>query len=196
MRVFGFVTAFVSLLAAGAAQAQLLDALTAPATLIERAVEARSTSDIAKDNEIVVKVNGIMADLGTVKASTEIYEQRLLVTGLFDDKATYDKFESQVRAVAGVKKLYWHAAYLAADDPKRKSLPGWDDVLALAEKGKARLVGTKGVADVNFRVTADSFGTLYLLGRARSAEEKATALARLKDGNGVKTVVDYVVVRP
>ena len=31
-------------------------------------------------------INAIMAKLGTIKASTEIYEQRLLITGLFDDK--------------------------------------------------------------------------------------------------------------
>ncbi len=56
-------------------------------TAIAYAIEARSAEDIAKDTEIVVDVNKIMVDLGTIKASTEIYEQRLLVTGLFDDKA-------------------------------------------------------------------------------------------------------------
>lgn len=196
MRILRLACAFVCVFGVDAAQAQLLDALTAPKTLIDRAIEARSTSDIAKDNEVVLKVNGIMAKMGTIKASTEIYEQRLLITGLFDDKAVYDKFEAQVRAVTGVKKLYWHAAYLAADDPIRKTLPSWDDVLVLSEKAQGRLIGTAGVADVNFRVVADAYGTLYLLGRARSAEEKAKALARLKDGKGVKKVVDYAEVRP
>src|SRR3954452_4805109 len=93
------------------ARAQLGDILGAPKTLIDRALEARTTSDIAKDNEVVIKVNKVMADVGSVKASTEIYEQRLLITGLFDDKPTYDKFEKGVRAVTGVKKLYWHVAY-------------------------------------------------------------------------------------
>jgi hyperosmotically inducible protein len=184
------------LIGSASAQAQLLDALTAPVTLIERAVEARSTSDIVKDNEIVVKVNAIMGKVESIKASTEIYEQRLLITGLFDNKADYDSFDSQVRQVAGVKKLYWHVSYLAKDDPKRKSLLGWDDVLEMTTKAKARLVGTKGVADVNFRITGDSTGTLYLLGRARSGEEKQKALARVKDGKGVTKVVDYVVVKP
>jgi hypothetical protein len=82
--------------------------LTAMKTLIDRAIEARSTSDIAEDNAIVVKVNAIMAEVVSIKASTEIYEQRLLITGLFDDKAIYDDFEKKVRAVSGVKKLYWH----------------------------------------------------------------------------------------
>ena len=84
---------------ANPAQAQLGDILTAPKTLIDRAIEARSAADIKRDNEIVLKVNQAMADAGSIKASTEIYEQRLLVTGIFDDKDTYDKFEKAVREI-------------------------------------------------------------------------------------------------
>jgi len=174
----------------------LTDIITAPKTLIDRAIEARSTEDIAKDNAIVIKVNGVMADLGTIKASTEIYEQRLLVTGLFDDKATYDKFEQGVRGVEGVKKLYWHVRYMSDADQKRAKLLDWPDVLVMSNKAQARLVGTAGVADVNFRTAADSFGTVYLLGRARSQEEADKALARVKDGDGIRKVIDYVEVRP
>ena len=186
------------LLGARPALAQLGDILTAPKTLIDRAIEARSTSDIAKDNEVVLKVNKVMANVGSIKASTEIYEQRLLVTGLFDDKPTYDKFEKGVRAVTGVKKLYWHVAYMSkADQEKNKaSMADWKEVLEMETKAKGRLIGTRGVADVNFRVCGDASRTLYLLGRARSGEEKEKALARIKDGEGVKKVTDYVEVRP
>jgi hyperosmotically inducible protein len=178
------------------ASAQLLDVLTAPKTLIDRAIEARSAGDIAKDNEIVLRVNGVMADLGTVKASTEIYEQRLLVTGIFDDKTLYDRFEAQVRAIKGIKTLYWHAAYVAKDDPRRKQILDWTDATAMAAKAQARLVGAGGVADVNFRTTSDAFGAIYLMGRARSSAEAKKALARARDGSGVTRVVNYVEVRP
>ncbi|WP_041633470.1 BON domain-containing protein [Magnetospirillum gryphiswaldense] len=191
-----FVLALLPMLASFSAHAQLLDVLTAPKTLIDRAIEARSAGDIAKDNEIVVKVNAIMGKMGTVKASTEIYEQRLLITGIFDDKALYDRFEREVRQVQGVKKLYWHVSYLAKDDSRRKSLLDWGDVTVMAAKAQGRLVGTAGVADVNFRTTADAYGTVYLLGRARSGEEGKKALAQVKDGTGVRKVVDYSVVRP
>lgn len=180
--------------------AQLGDILTAPKTLIDRAIEARSAADIKRDNEIVLKVNQAMVDLGTIKASTEIYEQRLLITGLFDDKATYDTFEKSVRAVKGVKRLYWHAVYLPKEEQEARRKAGtlldWADVLAMETKAKGRLIGTAGVADVNFRVAADAFGTIYLLGRARSKEEQAKALARARDGEGVNKVVNYVDVRP
>lgn len=184
------------LLAIAPAQAQLMDVLTAPKTLFDRAIEARSAGDIAKDNEIVVKVNGIMGKLGTIKASTEIYEQRLLITGIFDDKALYDRFEREVRQLQGIKKLYWHVSYLAKDDAKRKALLDWADVTVMATKAQGRLVGTAGVADVNFRTTADAYGAVYLLGRARSGEEAKKALARVRDGKGVKKVVNYSIVRP
>ncbi len=172
------------------------DILTAPKTLIDRAIEARSTIDIAKDNEIVVKVNAIMAEVQSVKASTEIYEQRLLITGLFDDKAVYDDFEKKVRAVAGVKKLYWHCVYMSKDDQAKANLPGWVTITAIADKAQARLVGTVGVADVNFRTAADASRTVYLLGRARSQQEAAKALARVRAGDGITKVVNYVDVRP
>ncbi len=179
-------------LTAGPAAAQFF-----PKTLIDRAIEARSMGDIAKDNEVVLKVNKVMAEAKTASAATEIYEQRLLITGIIDDKATYDKFEKGVKAVPDVKKLYWHVAMLTKEEQeKRKAeLAGWVDVLALATKGHGRLVGTAGVADVNFRVTGDAFRTLYIIGRARSKEEADKAVARLKEGEGVKKVVSYIDVR-
>jgi len=155
-----------------------------------------SAEDIAKDNGIVIKVNAAMGKHETIKASTEIYEQRLLVTGLFNDKKVYDGFEQDVRGVEGVKKLYWHVRYMSDDDQKKAKLLAWSDVLVISEKAQARLVGTAGVADVNYRTAADSFGTVYIIGRARSQEEHDKALARVKDGDGVKKVVDYVEVRP
>jgi hyperosmotically inducible protein len=180
------------------AVAQFGDMFSAPKTLFDRAIEARSTSDIATDNKIVLKVNKVMADVGSIKASTEIYEQRLLVTGLFDDKPTYDNFEKGVRSVPGVKQLYWHVTYMSEDDQKKNegNMLGWSGGLEMAAKAKARLLGTKDVADVNYRITSDAFANLYLLGLARSADEKKLALAKTGAGDGVKKVVDYVVVRP
>lgn len=198
---FAFLAAaLMSTVAAIPASAQLSDILLGPKTLIDRAIEARSSSDIARDNAIVIDVNKVMADLGTIKASTVIYEQRLLVTGLFAEGETYRKFEKGVRAVEGVKNLYWHVTYMT-DDAKKEAIAAgrmmdWKDVLALETKAQARLIGTAGVADVNFRVTADPFGNLYLLGRARSGEELKKAIAKLKDGDGVKKVYNYALVRP
>ena len=175
-----------------------LDLLTAPKTLIDRAIEARSSGDIAKDNEIVLAVNRIMADFGTIKASTEIYEQRLLVTGLFDDQKMHDQFRAKVNAVKGVKKLYWHVSVMTKQEQEKNKgkMIDWADAMVLDNKAGLKLVGTKAVADVNYRIAADAFSTVYMLGRARSKEEADKAIAALKGTEGMKKLVNYVEVRP
>lgn len=172
--------------------------LLSPKTIVDRAIEARSADDIADDNRVVIAVNGIMADLGTIKASTEIYEQRLLITGLFDDKALYDNFKARVDALPGIKELYWHVAFLSREDQARMrgELLDWADALILDGKVGIELIGARGVADVNFRVAADARSTIYLIGRARSREEFNKALAIARGVVGVKKVVNYVVLRP
>jgi len=167
-----------------------------PVTLVERAVEARSADDILTDNKIVLDVNEIMASLKTIKVSTEIYEQRLLLTGLLDDKALHDEFRDRVSKVEGVKALYWHVAYMSEADQASANLLGWDDVIILDNKVGVNLIAEKDVADVNFRVTADSFSTVYLLGRARSQGELDLALAAARGTEGAKKIVNYVEVRP
>jgi hyperosmotically inducible protein len=185
----------LSPLAPAAAQ-QPTDVLLFPKTLVDRAIEARSMADIAKDNAIILKVNALMAEFRTIKASTRIYEQRLLITGLFDDKETFDKFEQGVRAIKDVKALYWHVIYMPKAEQERRKLLAWGDVIVLETKAEARLIGASGVADVNFRVAGDAFGTLYLLGRARSQPERSKALARARDGGKVKKLIDYTQLRP
>ncbi len=172
--------------------------LLSPKTIIDRAIEARSADDIADDNRVVIAVNGIMADLGTIKASTEIYEQRLLITGLFDDKALYDDFKARVDALPGIKELYWHVAFLSREDQARRKdeLLDWGEALVLDGKVGLALIGSRGVADVNYRVAADAMSTIYLIGRARSREEFNKALAISRAVKGVKKVVNYVVIRP
>ena len=133
----------------------------------------------AKDNEVDLKVNAAMVAAGTIKASTEIYEQRLLITGLIDDKATYDKLLKGVRGVSGIKKLYWHVLYASPAEQKAKNLISWEQALLIEEKAKARLIGTLDVHDINYRVAVDTSATVYVLGRAKSEPEHQRALARL-----------------
>ena len=164
---------------------------------VERVVEARSSADIVTDNEIVLDVNQIMVDLGTFNASTEIYEQRLLVTGLFSDKETYDEFRERVLAVEDVKQIYWHVTYMteAAQEAAVPPLMDWPDAVTLDANVGVELISTKGVADVNMRVAVDSMRNAYLLGRARSQEELDKALKAVRETEGVKAVVNYVEVR-
>ena len=180
------------------ALAFLDDLLLAPVTLIERAVEARSSEDIFEDNRIVIEINAVMADLGTISASTEIYEQRLLVTGIFDDQETYEKFRQGVAEVEGVKTLYWHALHMSESEQEARAdeLIGWGSAMALDAEVGVNLIATAGVADVNLRVAADAFSRIYLLGRSRSQEEMDKALQVAQETDDVVQVINYLELRP
>ncbi len=174
------------------------DVLSAPKTLIDRAIEARSSSDIIKDNEIVIKVNAIMAELGTIKASTEIYEQRLLLTGLFDDAELYEEFRTRVMEVEDIKELYWHVEYMSEEDQEANEdeMLDWVDAIELDAHVGIHLIETAGIADVNLRVAVDSFASVYLIGRARSQEEMLKAVEVSSETEGVGVVVNYIDMRP
>lgn len=180
------------------AGAQLSDILLAPKTLFDRAIEARSAKNIAIDNRIVVEVNAIMVKYSTIKASTEIYEQRLLITGIFDDKKLFDDFNAKVRKIEGVKELYWHVIYMSEKEQEKREeeLLDWPDAVVLNSKVGINLISTRGIADVNFRTAVDSLSTIYLLGRARSQPELDKALATVKETEGVAKVINYAFVRP
>ncbi len=181
-------------------QAQVLDIITAPKTLVDRAIEARSARDILTDNRIVGDVNRLMVKFGTIKASTEIYEQHLLVTGIFNDKALYDQFLAGVKEIKGVKKLYWHVVYMTEQEEEKGKKEGklldWKDALALDVKVGFNLTKTRGIADVNFRVAVDSYANVYILGRARSQPEMNKVVNITRETSGVKKLYNYAFVRP
>jgi hyperosmotically inducible protein len=181
------------------ARAGLLDdVLSAPKTLFDRAIEARSTSDIITDNEIVIEINAIMAELGTIKASTEIYEQRLLMTGLFDDAELYEEFRERVMEVEGIKELYWHVEYMSEEDQEANEaeMLDWVDAIEFDARIGIHLFETAGIADVNLRVAVDSFASVYLIGRARSQEEMLKAVEVTSATEGVGVVINYIDMNP
>ena len=160
------------------ARAEIEDIILSPKTLIDRALEARSTSDIVKDNEIILDVNAAMIKLKTYRPSTEIYEQRLLITGLFIDKITHDSLKEAVGQITDIKNIYWHASYPnnLTNNSNKNTYLNWNEALSIRTELKFNLIRTKGIADVNFRVSLDYTGTAYILGRARSEKERNRVL--------------------
>jgi hyperosmotically inducible protein len=166
--------------------------------IAQRALEDRGTSDTVKDNEIVVDVNELMATYETVAVATEIYEQRLLVYGLLGDAAKIESFRGDVGKIEGVKALYWHVTYMSEADQEAKA----DEILGFAgsteaqAKVEANWLSADGVSSLNIRAGIDPLATAYILGRAKSASEKQTALAEVGKVSAILRVVDYVEVRP
>ena len=58
------------------------------------------------------------------------------------------------------------------------------------------LVSTRGIADINMRVAADAFSTVYLIGRVRLKEEFNKTVRVAKKTKGVKKLVNNIKVRP
>ena len=174
------------------------DVLTGPKTLIERAIEARSSSDIITDNKIIIKINAIMVDLGTIKASTEIYEQRLLVTGLFDDEELYKEFRDRVEQVRDVRELFWHVRYMSEEDQEANEaeMLDWTDAVELDAQVGFSLIKTASIADVNLRVGVDASANVFILGRARSDEELQKAFEVSSETEGVGDIINYIEIRP
>jgi hypothetical protein len=167
--------------------------------IAQRALEDRGTSDLVKDNEIVVDVTRLMATYETVAVSTEIYEQRLLVYGLLDDAAKVESFRGDVGKIRGVKALYWHVAYMSAADQeaKKNQILGLAGAAEAQAKVEANWREAEDVGSLNFSAGIDPLATAYILGRARSAAEaeKQKALDEAAKVPAIKRVVDYVEVR-
>jgi hypothetical protein len=71
-----------------------------------------------------------------------------------------------------------------------------DRALEINSKAEVALAAAKDVHHLNYRLATDAFATLYVLGRALSAQERSLTLAHLRPINGVRRVVDYIEVRP
>ena len=84
----------------------------------------------------------------------------------------------------------------AEQEAEGDALLSWADTLTLEAKVAAAVVPATGVNEVNYRVTTDSFSTVYLIGRALSQAELDDALAAARDTSGVKKLVNYVELRP
>jgi len=173
-------------------------AAISPKTIVDRAIEARSAGDIAEDNRIVLAANKAMAAESLISVATEIYEQRLLVTGMVEDPAKYAAFKKAIADISGVRKLYWHVTQMseAEQEAAGDKILSWSDALVLDTKVGLALVEDGDVADVNYRVAVDSFSNVYLIGRARSQAEHDRAVADARGVKGVAKVADYIDVRP
>ena len=180
-----------------AVSATLLVAACSPVTLVQRAVEDRSMEDIADDNKIVVAVNKLMAKYETISVSTEVYEQHLLVYGIMDEKAMFDGFNAEVGKIAGVKKLYNRVVHMteAEQEAQENNMMGFAEALNVKAKIEFEWLDTPGLESLNFRIAVDPMGIAYVLGRAKSAEERDRAMAVAGNAEGVKRVRDYTFIR-
>lgn len=172
-----------------------LSNLSTPKTLLDRTIEARSADDIAKDTSVFLDANSIMLEHGALALTTEVYEQRLIVSGPLNSPEKCDPVRAALQGIDGLKALYWHVLCVTKEEQRATGAIGEFRRAILRAKANMRLFGAEGVADVNLRVAVDSQRNAIVLGRARSDQEKAAALTAVTD-EGIRQVVDHIEVRP
>lgn len=173
-----------------------LSNLSTPKTILDRAVEARSAEDIASDTRIFFRANTLMLEAGIFSLATEVYERRLLVTGLTSETEKCASMRESLAAIEGLKDLYWHVLCVRREEQKSLGAIGDFRRALLRMKANLRLFGSVEVADVNVRVAIDAQRNALLLGRARSEAEREAAVKAAAADDGIKDVIAYIDVRP
>lgn len=171
------------------------------------ALEDRTAEDHAIDTKIeasvftqVTRIDKMLA----IDLTTNAWEGRVLLTGIVDETRLRDAAVRAARETASVKVVYndivvvtkaeAERARKAKEDGKAgKEEPKSDFVINA--KIKAALVGASGVTSVNYRWESVN-NVVSILGRAGSQQEKNLVMALINAVDGVRSVKDYVEIKP
>lgn len=195
-----FVLAAVAVLAACGSS-------TPVGTIAGFALEDRGAEEHAIDTKIEATVFGKIAQIDKSLAldlTTNAWEGRVLLTGIVEEARLRDASIRAARETASVKVVYNDIVVVTKAEAERlrkakeegkagKEQPRSDFVINA--KIKAGLVGASSVTSVNYRWDSVN-NVVSIMGRARSAEEKNLVMALIKAVDGVKSVKDYVEIKP
>ena len=202
-RLLNILSAFVltaPLVAWGIGPAAALDLnpFSAIKSAVEAAVEDRSSDDIATDLRIKAAITIDVIDaMGTdvISISADVYEQDVMLSGSVDKEEQKIQAEKLTRAVEGVKKVYNEIFVKKPLDKDKGVVENFVDDTVIESKINALLLDASGVNVTNFRWRSVG-GNVFLFGRALSKEERAKAIAVVKDIKNVVAVKSRVKIRP
>ncbi len=180
------------------AQAIDLNPLSAIKSIVEAAVEDRSSDDIAKDLEVKAKITADVIDkMGTdvISINADVYEQIVMLTGVVDKTELKERTGKLASAAEGVKKVYNEMLVLKPIDKKKGAAEAFVDDTVIESKINALLLDGEGVNVTNLRWRSVQ-GHVFLFGRALSSGERAKAVAIVKDIKNVLSVTSRIFVRP
>ncbi len=177
----------------------------------QKAWEDRSTEDQVTDTKIGAGILKRLADRDEgllLDVSTDVWEQRVLLTGVLDNAAEKKAVEGLVGADDRIKRLYSHVKVVSkaekesrradakAKDSQDKSGVGQAvNDFWIETKIKAQLLVEKGVTSVNYRWRS-VLNEAYVIGRAGSTAERDTVLRIIRATEGVEKVRSYIEVKP
>ena len=176
----------------------------------KKVAENRQTSDFLTDSQINASLFSSLAQKDTGLAmdiNLDVWEQRVMLTGTVVDARTRAEVAQKARADKRVLKVYDEIQVVSAEeqarrraasskqDPARKE--GFERAVSdywIETKISGMLIGTREVASVNMRWRSVR-NTVYIIGRARSAEEYRKAMDAIRSVEGVQQLKSFVEIR-
>ena len=177
----------------------------------QAAFEDRITEDQVTDLKIASNLLGRLAQKDknlALDIGVDVWEQRMLLTGTLDDGATIDTVVEMARADGRLKIIYNEIRLVStseraarreqsetSDSGAKTGLKQTVSDYWIETKIKGQLLTAKDVRSVNYRWRSVK-NTVYLIGRARSAEELDSVLTFIRDTKGVGNVKHFVEIKP
>ena len=169
---------------------------TSPTIILDAATtvaEDRSMSQVATDVGLKIDINAKLLsneyrDL-FFDVNTNVYENRVMLTGSVETAGQKRRATLLVRGVKGVTKVI-NELQVTADG----SLKDTANDLWIETKLKARLVGADGVSSINYRWRSVN-GVVYFIGVAQNQDELAKVIRLARGTSHVNNVVSHVRIQ-
>jgi len=183
---------------APAAQAINLNPLSAIKSMVEAAVEDRSSEDISKDLELKAKITAEVIDkLGTdvISINADVYEQIVMLTGAVDKASLKTEAGKLANSINDVKKVINEMLVIEPLNKKKGAAEAFVDDTVIESKINALLLDGEGVNVTNMRWRSVQ-GHVFLFGRALSSDERKKAVNIVTDIKNVLSVTNRIFIRP
>lgn len=177
----------------------------------KKAMEDRTTNDQVTDTKIGAGILSGLADKDKgllLDINVDVWEQRVLLTGVLDNAQTRQDVVQMVKADSRVKNTYDEIQIVTAaekeqhreaakkkDESSKEGVGQSVNDFWIETKISATLLSTRGVTSVNYRWRSVRHN-VYIIGRARSQEELNTVLRSIRGREGVVLVKDFVEIKP
>src|SRR6266487_1110254 len=150
--------------------------------------EHRSLYTTAKDYSIRSEIRSKFADEGLLlDISTDVYNGRVMLTGLVNNDAERNRAEELSRLVSGVREIYNEI-----EMTDKYGIQAAAEGLIVEAKLKVKLLTAKGVRSINYRLRAMD-GVVYVLGTAVSPEELDRVVSIAYATRDVRDVITHVM---
>ena len=164
----------------------------------------RSTAEQIEDNRIFSRVFVALKERKEslpVEVNVDVWEGRVLLTGIVDDPKDRDFAAETIRKVKGVKEVYNHlqtaSKKIVAMRKVGRSGKEIKKVLSdkwVTNKIRVRLITEKAsVKSANYRYRV-VLSHAYVIGFARNSKEKKDALHVIRETPSVTSVTEYIDV--